>query len=169
MKMSDFADACAAYDKAKAELLGIAPTITPDIVSAIGLDMRTPEQYVKPLTEWLYTQYNIAHHPTVYRNRKRSYQRTCNDGKPQMVFGYESMSRAYNTGFNEYVRTARKIGYHTKKKGLEGVHQLVLHEFAHVLQAQVNGYGYRSIHNESFVKFMRELMILCPFEKNKEY
>jgi hypothetical protein len=48
--------------------------------------------------------------------------------------------------------------------GLKGVHQLVLHEFAHVLQTEIPGGRTRgSCHNQTFIQCYQELMDLVPF------
>lgn len=118
--------------------------------------------YAKALVEELFRQFGIEHHPTAFRNRKISCYRYAT--LPQIILGYESVDRAYAFGFLEY-KSIRWIWGDTTKCELEGVHRLVLHEFAHVLQAQEpDGRQRGSIHNSCFVECLRELQVTVPFK-----
>jgi len=108
----------------------------------------------------------------VFRNRRTSYQQRIR-GQSQIVIGYESVQRASEDEFSEY----RSISYiwagQGRLTGMKGVWALALHEFAHVIQAETGtlyssksgGIDRNKYHNSNFVKALKELQTLYPFNE----
>lgn len=86
------------------------------------------------------------------------------NGKSTIMFSYKSVRAAMTHGFLEYKSLQYLIGGERTKPGLEGVHQLVLHEVAHALQwATPGSFTKGSIHNQAFIGFYKELMMTIPW------
>jgi len=118
------------------------------------------EHYARDLLARLYREHRVKHHRTLFRVVSRSYTRFAG-GRPQIVLGHESLQRAFEKGFEEYPSVAWVLAGR-RPVGLEGVHQLCLHEFAHVLQYRQGGFRGRCAHNAVFVRHYRDLMQRHP-------
>jgi hypothetical protein len=119
--------------------------------------------FVLKFTEYLYESHGFDLVNPVFRNRIGSYQ-----SKGQIVFGYDSVNRAFDKGFLEYATVNyvwSRQGYRTQSIGYVGLWMLVLHEFAHVIQGKEGTRGYGSVHNQSFCNILRDLIILFPFSE----
>jgi len=121
-------------------------------------------EFALALLSRLYADHGLEHHPPVVDESRRSYTRFP-DGQPQIVLGRASLRRAYEQGFEEYPALAPLLDYR-KPAGLAGVHQLCLHEFAHVLQHRGGCLNLRAVHNACFVRNYVELMQKYPLNSD---
>lgn len=121
-------------------------------------------QYALDLLARLYGAYSVEHHPTALTDARGSHTRFP-DGRPQIVLGRPSLRRVFEHGFEEYPSLAALIGYR-RPAGLAGVHQLCLHEFAHVLQFHDGCLNVRAVHNACFIKRYVELIRSYPLNSD---
>lgn len=125
-------------------------------------------KYALDLIEQMYQAYGLTnYYPTAFRNLNQSCHQTyLRGGKThQILLGYPSIERNFKRGFREYATIRYVWNGHGELKGLKGVWALCLHEFAHVLQTEVEGGRTRgSVHNQVFVSKLRELQQRFPFQ-----
>ena len=132
----------------------------------VQLGSQTYAGYAKDLTEWLYDQYGIEnHHPTVMRHCLVSHQRGRNKGDVhQIVYAWQDFVRCAIKGYDDY-KSIMWVWGSEGAWGLEAIHRIVLHEFAHVIQAEDGKVFCGSVHNEYFVEKVQELLVIVPFEE----
>ena len=133
-------------------------------------------EYARDLTAWLSQQYGLP--VQVQQCRARcSYYRWRNGHI--IRYGSNSLLQAKRYGYEEYKTVRHCWGGATRCAfGLEAVHHVVLHEFAHVLDAEHGPrYGYtnaptynysngrRILHGVPYQRWLRELVILVPFDE----
>lgn len=122
------------------------------------------EVYIIKFTEFLYREFGLGadkHWSTVFNNIRNAYH-TRPEGKHQITYGWQCTEVVFKYGFTEY-KSLRYLIAGKEVVGLRGVHQLALHEFAHVLQTEEpNGRTYGSCHNGVFVKHYVALMEKYP-------
>ena len=126
--------------------------------------------YATRLTRYLIDQYEDEipcwkDEPVIWRNRRGSYHAKDhqNGGDHYLVYGYQNFDDTHRDGMLEY-KTWRWIWRDGLKDGLEGVYQVVLHEFAHALQSERNGRHYGKAHTMVWADAVIELQTLVPFE-----
>jgi len=168
------AEKMVADKKAEAEKMASMPIVKRVAPKPVRIfDESTIYGFAQVLVGRLYKEYGYNHSLTVFRNRKTSYTRM-RVGGPQVIFGYESITRAFKEGFRDYKTIQRVWGdQYSQLVGLKGVWALVLHEFAHVVQfAEDNLFsenGHRNrYHNEQFLEALTRLQALFPFQEMDE-
>ncbi|MCG3207163.1 MAG: hypothetical protein FOGNACKC_00763 [Anaerolineae bacterium] len=129
-------------------------------------DLADPHRkYVIELAERLYKAYGLTNYlPTQLTNDPR-----------QSCHVYDPANRLHRLRFSRPMIATDAIRYwdyysvrpvwgalYDKLNGLAGVHALVLHEFAHVLQTEDGGRWYGSVHNHIFMAKLRELIKKFP-------
>lgn len=150
----------------------VKPVSKPSFVSVLPVSdvkskiLANPRyNYVYRLTKKLYEAHGFDFVEPAFRNRQGSYHRN-----GQIVYGYESINRAFENGFVEY-KTVEFVwfrgGYKTRQKGFQALWQLVLHEFAHVIQGKEGSRYFGSVHNDAYCQILRDLIILFPLEEQK--
>ena len=119
----------------------------------------TPQYKVaKETVEMLSEIYDIQV-KIVFTNLQASYHIKRKTGHV-IKFGYQSLDRSFENGFDEYKILQWMINY-KKIDGIEGARQEAMHEFSHVLQTEIpGGRTYGSCHNETFIKCYQEVMEL---------
>lgn len=133
-------------------------------------------EYASMLTTWLAQQYGLSAQVQQCRARN-SYYRWRNGHI--IRYSLNGLRQAKHYGYGEY-KTVRYCWDDAKlsAKGFEGVHHVVLHEFAHVLDAEYGPragytnaptYHYsgckRIIHGIPYQRWLQELIILVPFDE----
>ncbi len=152
----------------QAQAKGQAKLPSPKPPRHVAAKLNAAQEYALALTDRLYTDHLIlGHEPTVFRARLTSYVHSPR-GLPQIVFGYQSVNRAHDLGFSEYVSISYVWDSQGDLKGMRGVWALALHEFAHVQQFRkerlYSRTGHRNkYHNEQFVAILRDLQAKYPF------
>jgi hypothetical protein len=114
------------------------------------------ERYARALLETLARAHTVINLRIVFRAQTRSYTIFIS-GRPQIVLGRASLRRAFERGFEEYPHLQPLLPT-PKPSGLAGVHQLCLHEFAHVLQYRAGGFKGQCRHNAVFIEHYQALM-----------
>jgi hypothetical protein len=144
-------------------------TASKETVHRLGYDPKFEHSataaWMLRLTTKMYGDYGITDFDKpVCRNRRASscYHRRGSNWS-QLVFGYASIQRAVTRGFTEYTRIAWACDAASRAPGNRGAWCLTLHEFAHVLQFLRGGRYPGSIHNEEFVRCLRELQAKYPY------
>jgi len=142
-------------------------------VTGIRNHWKTSEKWMKEVVAHLYDEYEITKKaPTVFRNRKGSYHHRPG-GRHQIVFGRGMMEYWWENGYRDYKSVQPQIRELWSRRNpiteLEALYFLTIHEFAHVLQTEEpNGRTYGSVHNETFIRKYRELLVLFPFDEMVE-
>lgn len=138
--------------------------------------MQNPKySYAVRLTEYIAEQLELKLGRPVFRNKQISCYQT---STKQIIFGYESVDRAFEKGFAEYAEVGyiwhrhgykadRVRGCWISEKGMKGIWQIVLHEMAHAMQHTKNGFWRGSIHNQVFLHELDELITLFPYDEVK--
>lgn len=126
--------------------------------------------FVQKLTRHLYQENSVKLIEPAFRNRKISAH-----SKGQLIFGYESINRAYDKGFFEYnclisvwAKYGHKVGgnsYLSSAAGYVGLWMLVIHEFAHVLQFHSGGHRKGIVHDNNYTQILDNLISRFPYAK----
>jgi hypothetical protein len=160
---------CPTCGQTKTQALRKAPPASATATKVITYT--ATEQWMIDLTHRMYAEHGFEHHPTVFRNRRGSYEHVVN-GKCQIVFGYECLETAMRDYLYrlEYKTIRYAWAGQGELAGQRGAWALVLHEFAHVIQQETGTLhiaGSNKYHNSNFVKALKELQTLYPFEEVK--
>ena len=125
-------------------------------------------QYMRDLTAKLYEAHDLPPDaPTVFRNKVTSWiEVNMKTRWVQVVYGYQNVDVAIKFGYPEDRSLAWQILHGQRHYGRAAAHLVVLHEFAHVLQAKW-GYlrrksGRLQAHDQNFANIMLSLIEANP-------
>jgi len=134
-------------------------------------------KYARDLTTWLSWQYGIA--VKIEQCRAQNSYYIWRSGEHRICYSPNDLRETAKYGHHEYARVQHCWSSKLKQIGFEGVHHLVLHEFAHVLDAEYGPHhsrthtplsrrssgGRRILHGTDFQGWLTELVILVPFDE----
>lgn len=148
-------------DKVQAPVKPIGPKLKKAPAAVLNKILADPiTRFAYRFAEKLFAEYGYSGKP-IFRNGRISTAGT------NINFKYESVRRAYEKGFYEYATyrylwTEWHDGGYLSHTGLRGVWELVIHEFAHVIQRANGERWYRSVHNKYWAGHVQELQVLFP-------
>lgn len=119
--------------------------------------------YALKLADWLYEQYDIEDFWPSQMGGGRGASHEMRGNKHFLKFGWEALDLCYSGKFRPRLQLDWNFANWAKLNKLVAVHQIVLHEFAHVLQVREGGRHYGQMHNDSWIRNYRELMTLVPY------
>jgi hypothetical protein len=114
----------------------------------------------------MFDDWSLEYESTTVGRGRTSY---CVIRRPyHIVLGMKGLKYWYANGYKDY----RSIEYlwepQERMRGDKAVWALCIHEFAHALQGEIRGASRGSVHNASFVRAVRTLQRLYPWEGLRE-
>ena len=133
------------------------------------MNNKAAEHHIFVVVSKLNRDYSIFVEVKIKDTRSTYHKKCMKTLQHSIIFGMKNLADHFKFGYKEYRSIQYVWGRNSHPTGLNAIHNMVLHEYAHVLQTDRYERRSGSVHNHEFVGCLYELIKKYSYYEKSEY